>query len=291
MKGLRLTPPDEVLDPRIHPWRKDLAAAHLKGKIDAPKFTEGLKARIKAPIADLRKEPSDGAGLETQLCFGEIFEIYDEQNGWAWGQAASDGYVGYLKSDKCEKKLFATTHIVSSRQTIILEAPSPKAQNIMTLGMGAEITVEEEVKHQTSFAKIKSGGFIPLQHLQKIDDPVSDFVSIAESLIGVPYLWGGRDTRSFIDCSALVQLAFTLSGISVPRNSDMQEKQLGQKVKPPLRRGDLVFWKAHVGIMLDEDILLHANAFHMSVAQERLSQAQARIQNVAGAITSIKRPD
>ncbi len=277
-----------MIDPRIHPWRKDLAAAHLKGKIDAPKFAEGIKVRIKAPVADLKKEPSDDAPLETQLCFGEVFEIYDEQNGWAWGQAAKDGYVGYLKSDRCEKKLLATTHIVSVRQTMILKQPSPKAQNMMILGMGAEIAVDGVVN---SFAKAKSGGFIPSQHLRKIDDPAPDFVAVAESLIGVPYLWGGRDTRSFIDCSALVQLALALVGISAPRDSDMQEEQLGQKIKPPLRRGDLVFWKAHVGIMLDEDILLHANAFHMSVAKEPLSQAQARIQNVAGAITSMKRLD
>jgi cell wall-associated NlpC family hydrolase len=56
-----------------------------------------------------------------------------------------------------------------------------------------------------------------------------------------------------------------------------------------LRRGDLVFWKGHMGVMLDESRLLHANVFHMAVAIEPLAEALARIEKVAGAVTSIKR--
>jgi len=56
-----------------------------------------------------------------------------------------------------------------------------------------------------------------------------------------------------------------------------------------VRRGDLIFWKGHMGVMLDEARLLHANAFHMAVAIEPLAEAIARIENVAGPVTSIKR--
>ena len=288
-----------ALDRRIHAWREDLASVHLKGKIDAPRFVESAAARVKLPIADLRQKPSDEAPLETQLCFGARFDVYDEKDGWAWGQAAFDDYVGYIKCDQLDKlpldqppldkHLITATHIVCQRQTLVFAEPSPTARKVMALGMGAEISVEEEVKNQTLFAKIKSGGFIPAQHLKDINDLSLDFVAVAESLIGVPYLWGGRDTRSGIDCSALVQLALLLAGHKVRRDSDMQEKQLGEKIKPPLERGDFVFWKAHVGIMLDPQTLLHANAHHMAVAQEKFLPACERIEKAAGAITSIKR--
>ena len=278
-----------ALDRRIHAWREDLASIRLKGKIDAPRFVEGAAARVKLPIADLRQKPSDEAPLETQLCFGARFDVYDEKDGWAWGQVAFDDYVGYIKCDQLNKKPITATHIVCQRQTLVFDEPSPTARKIMALSMGAEISVEEEVKNQTLFARIKSGGFIPAQHLQNMNDLSLDFVAAAESLIGVPYLWGGRDTRNGIDCSALVQLALLLAGHKVPRDSDMQEKQLGEEISPPLERGDFVFWKAHVGIMLDSQTLLHANAHHMAVAQEKFLPACERIQKAAGAITSIKR--
>jgi cell wall-associated NlpC family hydrolase len=56
-----------------------------------------------------------------------------------------------------------------------------------------------------------------------------------------------------------------------------------------VRRGDLVFWKGHMGVMLDEKRLLHANAFHMAVTIEPLAEAIARIEKAAGPVTSVKR--
>ncbi|WP_428999256.1 C40 family peptidase, partial [Stenotrophomonas maltophilia] len=66
-------------------------------------------------------------------------------------------------------------------------------------------------------------------------------------------MWGGR-TSLGLDCSGLVQTALEAAGVQAPRDSDMQEKQLGDPlVLAPdlsnLRRGDLIFWKGHVGIM------------------------------------------
>ena len=79
-------------------------------------------------------------------------------------------------------------------------------------------------------------------------------------------------------------------GKTAPRDTDMMEKALGDAVPPSnLRRGDLIFWKGHMGVMLDQARLLHANAFHMAVAIEPLTEAIARIEKAAGPVTSIKR--
>jgi cell wall-associated NlpC family hydrolase len=75
----------------------------------------------------------------------------------------------------------------------------------------------------------------------------------------------------------------------------MQERSVGAPLPlgdglPPLRRGDLVFWKGHVGLMQDDHQLLHANGHHMLVASEPLQVAIDRIETKGGGkITSIRR--
>jgi cell wall-associated NlpC family hydrolase len=100
---------------------------------------------------------------------------------------------------------------------------------------------------------------------------------VADTLLGTPYLWGGA-SRWGLDCSGLVQAALLACGIDCPRDSD-QQRALGREIDEgePLRRGDLVFWSGHVGLLSDAETLLHANAHHMAVAYEPLGEATARI--------------
>jgi cell wall-associated NlpC family hydrolase len=89
-----------------------------------------------------------------------------------------------------------------------------------------------------------------------------------------------------------VQTALVACGIDCPRDSDQQEATLGVPLADgvPLQRGDLVFWKGHLGFMADAKMLLHANAHHMSVAYEPFGEAVERIAaREFGQITSIRR--
>jgi cell wall-associated NlpC family hydrolase len=142
------------------------------------------------------------------------------------------------------------------------------------------------------FSSLKSGGFIFSAHITPIARPAADWVSVAETFVGTPYLWGGR-TRQGIDCSGLVQSALEAGGMSAPRDSDMQQAELGASLDSSeaktLRRGDLAFWPGHVGIMTDAQNLLHANAHHMMVAREPLSEAVQRIAGLGGTLSMIKR--
>ena len=145
------------------------------------------------------------------------------------------------------------------------------------------------------YAELATGGFV-LRRASCRTRPrrADDFVAVAESFVGTPYLWGGR-TSLGLDCSGLVQTALAAAGIAAPRDSDMQEERLGVpvEIRPDLaglQRGDLVFWKGHVGIMLDGDWLLHATGQTMTVMIEPLAVAEERIRTRSyGPITSIKR--
>ena len=64
----------------------------------------------------------------------------------------------------------------------------------------------------------------------------------------------------------------------MPRDADMQAQELGRVIdwqSGALRRGDLVFWEGHVGIMTSAKDFLHANAFHMVVVAEPFAQGEA----------------
>ena len=119
-------------------------------------------------------------------------------------------------------------------------------------------------------AKQKSA-YIPRNHIIKKEDKIDDWVSIAEKLIGTPYLWGGRNSIG-LDCSALLQLSYQTYGENIPRNS-IDQSLLSKKIinkKEKMKRGFVIFWNGHVGIMVDETYCIHANAFHMEVTKEPL---------------------
>ena len=159
------------------------------------------------------------------------------------------------------------------------------------VGLGGAVAVNAQ---DGAYARLAKGGFIFASHLAPLDAHEADFVAVAERLVGTPYLWGGK-TSLGLDCSGLVQLSLAAAGILAPRDTDMQQAALGATVETGpelagLRRGDLVFWKGHVAVMLDGERLLHANGHHMAVAIEPVRDAEARIRGKEfGPIVTVKR--
>jgi cell wall-associated NlpC family hydrolase len=239
------------------------------------------------PIASMQRAPSHEARLDTQALLGESMMIYDTtEEGWAWGQCEADGYVGWLSANALGTPGPAPTHKVTVPRTLGFPAPDIKLPPVIALPMGAALTI---VRQDERFAVTANGWHLPAVHLAPIKAKQPDFVSVAESLLGAPYLWGGK-TSLGLDCSGLVQVALQAAGIPCPRDSDLQELALGKLSSiASLQRGDLVFWKGHVAIARDAKTLLHANAHHMMVAIESAAGAIARIKAAGSEITSVRR--
>jgi cell wall-associated NlpC family hydrolase len=275
-----------TFDPRITPARPDLAAKFLEGKVTAARFVEGEEREVIDAQAPVRAEPAPDAPLVTEALMGERVTIYEfNDEGWAWGQLADDGYVGWLPSNALLAPRAAPTHKVAALRTLAFPGPSIKLPPTVLPPLGAKLAV---LREQDRFA-VSPVGFLPASHLAPLDHRETDFVAVAERFLGTPYLWGGK-TNYGLDCSGLVQVALTACGIRCPRDSDMQERALGSSVDiGSARRGDLVFWKGHVAIVRDEATFLHANAFHMAVAVEPIAEAVARIAAAGSEVTSTKR--
>ncbi len=280
-----------AFDPRLTPARVDLAAAHLQGVVAAERYAQGRKMTIVSAIADLRRSPSHDAPIDTQALLGESVTLYEEEEGWGWVQLARDGYVGYVSTAVLVEGTSQATHRVAVNRTFVYPWRDMKLPVLDAFPLGALLRARQV---EGGFAQVADAGYVVADHLVPVDEVAGDFVAVAEHLLHAPYLWGGK-TSLGIDCSGLVQLCLGEAGILAPRDTDLQEKALGldlgfDDALAGLRRGDLVFWRGHVGIMRDATTLLHANAHHMLVASEPLREARDRILAKTGAqITSIKR--
>jgi cell wall-associated NlpC family hydrolase len=277
-------------DKRLTPARPDLADERLRGRVPAERYSPGRAMRVVAPSAPLRREPRPDAPLDTEALMGEAITVYDEDEGWAWAQLQSDGYVGYLPSEALGADGPEPTHRVAALRTFVYPAPHLKVAPSGFASLGALVAV---VGSDGDYARLAAGGFIFAAHLKPLDVHELDFVGVAERLAGTPYLWGGK-TSLGLDCSGLVQLSLAAAGIIAPRDTDMQQAVLGHSLEPApdraARRGDLIFWKGHVGVMLDAERLIHANGHHMAVAIEPVHEAEERIRRKEfGPIVAIKR--
>jgi cell wall-associated NlpC family hydrolase len=251
--------------------------------------------QIISGAAALRKAPEAGAEQVNQALFGEGFHVFAEREGWAWGLTEADHYAGWMRADELAPHMDAT-HRVGVLRTFIFEQPNMKSTPLRAVSMNARLSLGEA---QGGFSKVLgqegywAGGWVFSRHAVLSQDFETDFVDVASRFVGAPYLWGGRESAG-LDCSGLVQVSLQATGVSPLRDSDMQEQTLGEPVQPAsdysnLRRGDLVFWKGHVGIMGSATHLIHASARDLHVEIEPLAEAVARIRPIAGDVRSVRR--
>lgn len=280
-------------DPRLNAFRPDLADLRLKGSVEAARFVEAALRRVVAPVAPLRREPRPDAALDTEALYGETVRVFDERDGWAWAQLDADGYVGYLPAGGLTEPGWQPTHRVTAIRTFVYPGPDLKLPPVASLSFGSLVALGDEVMTRGSpYLRLADGsGAVSARHVEPVDRPLpADFVAVARRFLGTPYLWGGRSGFG-IDCSGLVQVALAAVGRKVRRDTDMQERTIGAPVPEgaALKRGDLVFWPGHVGILSGPDTLLHASGYQMEVVEETFGAARERIAASGTQVSGIRR--
>jgi hypothetical protein len=277
----------DAYDPRTTLARDDLADQALDGMVRARAYRATQALQCAVSVAGVRKAPDDRAEQSDQLIFGEVFDVLDRRDGWLWGRARRDGYVGWVEAIGFASGVQLPTHRISALRTYAFPEPDPRSAPPMLLTLNSMVTVEEE--HER-FMKVARAGWIARTHLADLDVFDRDPVAVAERHLEAPYQWGGRESVG-LDCSGLVQQALLACGRACPRDTDLQEAALGHPIdRASLRRGDLVFWDGHVAWMLDETRVIHATGHAMQVTVEPLDAVIERFRTAGtGDPTSLRR--
>ena len=271
-----------MMDRRLTPATARVAHVSLRGKVGAVAWTEGQVLAVVVPLVDLLRDP--GGARERQLLLGEGFTVVDREQGHAFGFARKDGYCGWLPEASLGETP-APTHWVASTGTHLYSEPRSASKELGALSLGARVEVLRRVDKWAETPV----GYVPASHLRGIGEWLDDPVAVAEAFAGTPYLWGGN-SRAGIDCSGLVQATHLACGVTLPGDADLQAGA-GHEISgsQALRRGDLLFWKGHVALVVGDGRIIHANGFTMSVAYEGLEDAIARIAAVEGPVIARRR--
>ena len=274
-----------IFDSRITPIRRDLASAAYKAIVKRKKYVNAKLATVKSTFSPLYS--NKGSKLSTQLLYGEECDVFETKNGWSWIQSRRDNYVGYTPTINLTRKIYKPNSKVISLRTVIYTKPDIKS---VTKGYLSFNSLVEVIKIKGKYSLIKNLGWCPSLDLVKVKSSKFNHIDLSKQYLDTPYLWGGRDSMG-IDCSGLIQNLHQINNRPFPRDTDMQEIYVTNEVKyeKDLKAGDLVFWKGHVAMMIDNSNIIHANAFHMKTAIEPLSTAKKRILKSNGKIKKLGR--
>ena len=206
-------------------------------------------------LINIYEKPKQYSKLSSQMLYGEKFKILENKGHWLKIKTNYDNYTGYIRKKKFLIKEFVPTFKVSSKKTEIFTKRNKKLiKTNRFMFFASRIKKIEENKNFIEFEKNK---WIKKKHLKKIKFFENNSNKIFKLFLNSKYLWGGK-TSDGIDCSSLIQIYFFYNGVFFPRDTKDQIKYCKKKIKKKFTKGDIIFWKGHVGACLNQIKFIHA---------------------------------
>jgi len=260
------------------------------------------KYQVKTTSANVLQDISH-KDLETELLFGEVFIGEEEIDGWVHGYCEHDEYKGWVKRDNFSRDIFTPTHIINVAQTLAYKENAIESEVSRQFAFASKINVikEDVGTSGEKMSQLSNGEWVMSAHIAPIDNKETDITKTAMKLLNTPYHWGGRSGYSGLDCSGFTQICLDQAGVKIPRNSGAQSQSddVGELVDTP-KKGDLVYFKGHVVIMLDDKNIIHAvgdnprggkdGRIGMIVRTEPLDEFISSLAPERQTITAIRRP-
>ena len=209
---------------------------------------------FRLPVGNINSKPSYNSEVSSQILYGEKFKIILKKKNWVKIKTNFDNYIGYIKKNKFYKNFKPTCKIFKLKSRIFKMVNNKLSPTNKFLYFATGIEIKNKKKNYIEFEKNK---WIKKSETKKINHNEKNFVKILKLFVNSKYLWGGK-TANGIDCSALIQIYFYYNRIFFPRDSKDQMKFCKKKLNKKFSKGDIIFWKGHVGMCIDKSKFIHA---------------------------------
>ena len=205
-------------------------------------------------VANIYSKPSLKSDVTSQILYGEKFKILYKKNNWVKIKTSFDNYIGFIKNIKFNQNFKPSNKICKLRSKIFKKKNNKFLPTNNFLYFASGISVKKKNNNYLEFEKNK---WIRKNDTKKINHYESNFVKILKLFLGCKYLWGGKTLKG-IDCSALIQIYFYYNRVFFPRDSKDQTRFCKKKLNKKFSKGDIIFWKGHVGMCLNKSKFIHA---------------------------------
>ena len=205
-------------------------------------------------LINIHKRPRANSELSSQMLYGEKFKVIYKKGVWLKIRTDYDNYTGYIRNKKFVIKFNPQFKISAVKSKIFIKKNQKLKKTNRFLYFGSRIAKINENKRFIEFDKNK---WIKKKDVKKLNHFEKDYNKIFKLFLNSKYLWGGK-TADGIDCSSLIQIYFHYNKIFFPRDTKDQIRYYKKRNKKTLSKGDIIFWKGHVGICLSRSKFIHA---------------------------------